>query len=171
MESKKRTGARGRVSAQSVEAPTGLKKAEVSHAREIHELLEEFADKGLLLPRSLWDIYSHIRDFTIWHENGVVLGVCALHIVWENLAEIRSFCVKEEHQRRGIGGRLLEACMKEAKELGVKRIFVLTYLPDFFERRGFERVEKHDLPQKVWADCIHCAKFPDCDEIALIRDI
>jgi amino-acid N-acetyltransferase len=150
----------------------GLRKALVKDAKAIHRLLEGFAAKGLLLPRPLWDIYSHIREFHVWEEEGFgVVGVCALHVIWEDLAELRSVCVLESHRGRGIGSRLAEASMEEGRGLGIQRIFLLTYLPTYFERMGFRRVDKSELPQKVWVDCIHCVKFPECDEISLILDL
>lgn len=148
-----------------------LRKATVRDAREIHRMLETYAAQGLLLPRPLWDIYAHIREFHVWEEKGSLLGVCALHVVWEDLAELRSFCVVENSRGMGIGTKLARACMEEGLQLGVSRIFVLTYVPAYFEKMGFKRVEKAQLPQKVWADCIHCVKFPECDEIPLLIDL
>lgn len=148
-----------------------LRKAIVHDAKEIHRLLESFANMGLLLPRPLWDIYSHIREFTVWEEDGRVVGVCALHVIWEDLAELRSFCVVESHQGQGIGRDLAAAALREGEGLGIGRVFVLTYYPAYFERMGFRQVDKSELPQKVWADCIHCVKFPECDEVALIMDL
>jgi amino-acid N-acetyltransferase len=148
-----------------------LRKATVRDARGIHRLLEIFSGMGLLLPRPLWDIYSHIREFNVWEEDGRLIGVSALHVIWEDLAELRSFCVLETHQGRGIGKELASAALSDGKTLGIRRVFVLTYLPAYFERMGFRQVEKSELPQKVWADCIHCVKFPECDEVALIMDL
>lgn len=148
-----------------------LRKARVTDARNIYRLLEIHAAQGLLLPRPLWDIYAQIREFHVWEEDGMMVGVCALHIVWEDLAELRSFCVVDSHRGKGIGRTLARAALEEGKELGVKKVFVLTYVPSYFEELGFRRVDKGELPQKVWADCIHCVKFPECDEVALIRDI
>lgn len=151
---------------------TGLRKATVKDAKPIQQLIDRFAAKGLLLPRPLWDIYSHIREFTVWENEGIgIIGVCALHVIWEDLAELRSFCVDEPHQQKGIGMELAMKSLEEGRALGIGRVFTLTYLPSYFERMGFRRVDKGQLPQKVWADCIHCVKFPDCDEIALIIDL
>lgn len=149
----------------------GLRRAKVADARAIHRVLETHAARGLLLPRSLWDIYSHIREFHVWEEDGILVGVCALHIVWEDLAELRSFCVMESHRRRGIGRTLATASIEEGQDLGVRRVFVLTYIPNYFRKMGFHEVEKSELPQKVWADCIHCVKFPECDEIPLLKEL
>ncbi|MGQ9858376.1 MAG: N-acetyltransferase [Thermodesulfobacteriota bacterium] len=148
-----------------------LRKAKVADARAIHRVLETYAARGLLLQRPLWDIYSHIREFHVWEEDGILVGVCALHIVWEELAELRSFCVMESHRGRGIGRMLATASIEEGQELGVRRVFVLTYIPNYFRKMGFHEVEKSELPQKVWADCIHCVKFPECDEIPLLKEL
>ena len=103
--------------------------------------------------------------------NRKVIGICALHICWDDLAEIRSLAVQEEDQNKGIGAKLVRACMKESKVLGVKRVFALTYEPDFFEGLAFKRVDKTVLPHKIWTDCLKCVKFPDCDETAVVRDL
>ena len=147
-------------------------KARVHDVKEIHELLEQFASKNVVLPRSLYNLYGNLRDFHIYRKdsNSPVLGFCALHICWEDLAEIRSMVVRETVWRRGIGTKLVRKCLLEARQLGVKRVFLLTYIPSFFERFGFRMVEKSTLPQKIWADCIHCVKFPECDEIAMLRE-
>jgi amino-acid N-acetyltransferase len=97
-----------------------------------------------------------------------ILGVCALHISWENLAEIRSLAVREESQGQGIGARLVQQCLNEAQMFGITRIFTLTYQPGFFRKQGFADIDKRDLPHKIWSDCIHCSMFPDCDEEALM---
>ncbi|MBN2372399.1 N-acetyltransferase [bacterium] len=100
-----------------------------------------------------------------------IIGVCALNIIWEDLAEIRSLAVNEAHQRKGIGTNLVNACIKEASDLGVKKVFCLTYRKDFFSLLGFNEIDKSQLPHKIWADCLKCSKFPDCSEIAMIYEI
>jgi amino-acid N-acetyltransferase len=150
-----------------------IRKATVHDVKAIHALLKLYGDQGHLLPRALSDLYDSIRDFTIFQDQdqGGVVGICALHICWEDLAEIRSLAVEEKYQRRGIGSILVGEAVKEAHGLGIPRVFTLTYRPGFFERHGFQVVDKATLPQKVWADCIKCVKFPDCDEIAMIRSV
>ncbi len=148
-----------------------LRKAQISDIKEIWKLLTYFANKGDMLSRSLSELYESVRDFYICEENGVLTGTAALHIVWEDLAELRSVAVAEESGRKGIGTLLVNACMEEARALGLKRLFCLTYKPDFFARFGFRLADKSELPHKVWGDCIKCVKFPDCDEIAMILDI
>jgi len=117
------------------------------------------------------ELYAQVRDFlvTIEEQSGEIIGCGALHIVWEDLAEIRSLAVRTSHQRKGIGSQLIEALLEEARSMGVKQVFVLTYRTALFERYGFEIMDKSLLPHKIWADCIRCTKFPECDEIALVR--
>lgn len=145
-----------------------IRKAIVSDIKTIHKLINEFARKGKMLPRSLNELYENLRDFYVAEEDGEIKGICALHILWEDLAEIRSLAVKSEHQKKGIGSILIKRSLQEAKKLGVKKVFVLTYLSDFFKRFGFKEIDKSKLPQKIWGDCIKCPKFPECDESALI---
>ena len=145
-----------------------ISKATMDDVRTIHELLNHFADKGLLLGRSLSSLYDQLRDFKICRTAaGQVAGVCALHICWENLAEIRSLAVSEPFQRSGVGTLLVTSCLDEAVSYGISKVFTLTYQPGFFRELGFVAIDKSALPHKVWSDCIHCAKFPDCNEEAL----
>ncbi len=151
-----------------------IRKATLKDVGAIHHLLNHFADKGLLLGRSMSELYDHIRDFHVLEvtegDRGVA-GVCGLGICWEDLAEIKSLAVAEKYQARGFGRALLSACLDEAVALGIKNVFTLTYVPGFFQKAGFQVVEKSRLPHKVWADCLKCPKFPDCDETALIKEL
>lgn len=144
-----------------------IRKALIADAREIHRLLLAYARDGLVLPRSLAEIYEALRDFYVYVEQDRVLGAAGLNICWEDLAEVRSLVVNAEAGGRGIGRRLVEACLEEARQLGIRRVFALTYKQAFFEKLGFSVIEKSELPQKIWGDCMKCAKFPECDEIAL----
>ena len=148
-----------------------LRKAEINDVKDIQKLLTFFAGHGDMLSRSLSELYESIRDFYICEDDGRLIGAAALHIVWEDLAELRSVAVAEEWEHKGVGTLLVNACMEEARVLGLKRLFCLTYKPDFFARFGFRLADKSELPHKVWGDCIKCVKFPDCDEIAMILDI
>lgn len=146
--------------------------AKVPDIKDLHAFLLGDAPANRLLPRSLSDLYSHTRDFYILRdEKGALVGCCALSLVWENLAEIRSLLIAESLRGKGYGKILVTACVQAAKELGITRLFTLTYENVFFNKLGFIEVGKDVLPQKIWADCIHCPKFPDCDEIAMQRDI
>jgi amino-acid N-acetyltransferase len=149
-----------------------IKKAIVKEVGEIHKLLSRYADQGLLLPRSLSEIYDHLRDFSVIEDvNGSIMAVCALGVCWEDLGEIRSLAVIERHQGKNFGTLLIENCLEEAVSLGLKKVLALTYVPVFFTKLGFRVIEKSTLPHKIWADCLKCPKFPDCDEIAMLRDL
>jgi amino-acid N-acetyltransferase len=146
-----------------------IRKARMDDVRQIHRLLQEYADQKLLLGRSISSLYDHLRDFVVWDDGGrSISGVCSLHICWENLAEIRSLAVAGEGQGRGVGTRLVQNCLNEAVDYGITRIFTLTYQPGFFRKLGFSDIDKRELPHKIWSDCINCAMFPDCDEEALM---
>ncbi|GAH92768.1 unnamed protein product, partial [marine sediment metagenome] len=116
----------------------------------------------------LSEIYENIRDYFVVRQGEQIIACAALHVMWSDLAEIKSVAVAEGSQGRGIGDQLVEACLKEAKELGMPTVFCLTYKPAFFERLGFSQLDKMELPRKVWGECYRCPKFPDCDEVALI---
>jgi amino-acid N-acetyltransferase len=150
-----------------------IRKAKISDVRQIQKLIELSAKKGEMLSRSLSELYDNLRDYYVYQEKGQeqILGTCAMHICWEDLAEIRSLVVREEYTRRGIGTKLIEACLSEAITLGLYRIFALTYKPDFFQKFGFKVVDKSALPHKIWADCIKCVKFPECDEVAVFLEV
>ncbi len=150
-----------------------IRKARIGDVVGIQKMLGHFAQKGKLLPRSLSELYTNLRDTFVAEEeqDGRVVGSCSLHIIWENLAEIRSLAVDDAHQGRGIGRRLVEACTAEAHELGIGRLFTLTYETGFFKKLGFKVVDKNIFPHKIWADCLHCPKFPDCDEVALVLNL
>ncbi|MDM7202694.1 MAG: N-acetyltransferase [Thermodesulfobacteriaceae bacterium] len=148
-----------------------IRKAKLSDVKYIYKLLLHFSKKGDVIPRPLSELYERVREFFIAEDKDLIIGTCALHILWEDLAEIRSLVVNEENQRKGIGKKLVETALKEARELEIPKIFVLTTNPQFFQKLGFREVSKQDLPQKVWADCIKCSKFPECDEIPMLKDI
>lgn len=148
-----------------------IRKATIADVKAIHKLLMNYASAGMMLSRSLSDLYEAIRDFYVWEESGEVVGTVCLHICWEDLAEVRSLAVDNAHEGRGIGRKLVESCLVEARQLGLKRIFALTYQETFFEKMGFKIIEKSELPHKIWGDCIKCPKFPECDEIAMRIDL
>ncbi len=146
-----------------------IRKAKIKDAPFIHELINEYAKDGVLLPRSLSSIYENIRDFFVATDNEKVIGVCALHIVWEDLAEIKSLAVEKNYVKKGIGKALVERCLEEAAYYDIKTVFVLTYQVDFFKKMGFKLIQKETLPHKIWGECINCSKFPSCDEIAMSK--
>lgn len=145
-----------------------IRKAKIADVKTIQELININAKREQMLPRALNDIYENLRDFYVCEDKGDVIGVCALRILWEDLAEIRSLAVKEEWKKKGIGKRLVSTCLDEAKMLGIKKVFALTYQTEFFKRLNFREIPKKKLPQKIWGDCLRCPKFPDCDEHAVI---
>ncbi|MBI2832526.1 MAG: N-acetyltransferase [Chloroflexi bacterium] len=145
-----------------------VEKARISDVPQIYQLINFFANKDEMLARPLSEIYENIRDYFVSREGGQVVACAALHINWSDLAEIRSVAVSEESQRKKAGTQLVEACLAEAKGLGLSTIFCLTYKPAFFESCGFSQVDKMQLPRKVWTECYRCPKFPDCEEVALV---
>ncbi|MGB2754991.1 MAG: N-acetyltransferase [Phycisphaerae bacterium] len=156
---------------KSLTPKVAVRKACMRDVEAIHALITEFARRDSMLPRSRAELYDSLRDYQVAVVAGRVVGCGALVIAWENLGEIRSLAVAEEFQRKGIGGRLIEACLAEARRLGINRVFALTNNPAFFKRLGFVPVAKETLPHKIWADCIKCPKFPDCDEEAVAIDL
>jgi amino-acid N-acetyltransferase len=148
-----------------------IEKAKLDHVKPIHQLLMEFARQGSLLPRSLSDICSNLRDFYVALDDGKVVGCGALHITWTDLAEIRSLAVVAAGQRQGMGRRLVHKCLLEAKTLRIPRVFTLTFVPGFFEKLNFDRVERNALPHKIWTDCVNCPHFPDCGEVPMLIEL
>ena len=152
-----------------------IRNARMGDIKEIYNLLQYFADKDLLLGRSLSSLYDQLKDFSVYVEKveddqdqEKLVGVCAFHICWDNLAEIRSLAVAEGYQGKGVGQQLVDKALTEADSYGITKVFTLTYQPEFFRKLGFKDIDKAELPHKVWSDCINCSKFPDCNEEALI---
>ncbi len=148
-----------------------IRQATIKDVKTIQDTLEHYAKKGLLLPRSLSDLYDNLRDFIVYEKSGETFGVSALHVCWEDLGEIRSLAVLPPYTKQGIGRELVSDCEKEALKLGLKRLFTLTYQESFFAGLGYQTIDKSRLPRKVWGDCLKCVKFPDCDEIAMIKEL
>jgi amino-acid N-acetyltransferase len=148
-----------------------VEKAKISEVPRIHKLVNTFAGRGEMLARSLSEIYENIRDFVVVRKGKRIIGCAALHVMWSDLAEIKSVAVDEELQRQRVGYELVTALLKEAKELGISTVFCLTYKPMFFEKLGLQEVEKMTLPQKIWTECYRCSKFPNCDETAMTIQI
>jgi len=151
-----------------------IRKAVINDVPDMHRILNHYAEKNFLLPRSLSALYDHLRDYFVLEDKkpgNQIKGVCGLGICWQDLAEIRSLAVTVDQQGNGSGTRLVEMCLKEAEHLGLKKVFVLTYVPDFFKKLGFKEVNKSVLPHKIWADCLNCPKFPNCDETAMMINL
>ena len=149
-----------------------LRRAAVVDVKTIHKLIRHYADRRQMLARSLSTLYEHVREFFVCEteEEGVV-ACGALHVTWEDLGEIRSVAVRSGHKGRGYGERIVRACIEEARQLKLPRVFCLTYMPDYFRRLGFVEIDKSELPHKVWADCVNCPQFPDCGEVPLMLEL
>ncbi|MDD5758189.1 MAG: N-acetyltransferase [Desulfobulbaceae bacterium] len=155
-----------------------IRNATMADIKAIHALLSHFAAQGMLLGRALSSLYDQLRDFKVFvapdtssdtnDSAEIVVGSAALHVCWENLAEVRSLAVLERFHGQDIGTQLVKSCLDEAILLGINKVFTLTYQPNFFKKLGFHEIDKNELPHKVWSDCINCPKFPDCNETALI---
>lgn len=146
---------------------SSVEKAKIGDVPQIQQLVNYFAAKDEMLARPLSEIYENIRDYFVIREAGNVMACVALHVAWSDLAEVKALAVSEKIQRKGLGAQLVTACLKEAKELDIPIVFCLTYKPLFFEKQGFIEVDKMKLPKKVWTECFHCPKFPDCGETAM----
>jgi amino-acid N-acetyltransferase len=149
-----------------------IRKANLSEVPEIWRMLHDFADQDVL-PRSMANLYSQVREYFVYRQDhGPLIGVAALHIFWEDLGEIRSVAVLPEFQRTGVGSRLVKQCIAEADSIGLKKVFVLTTLPEFFQGLGFRKVAKENLPPHIWSECIDCVKYPGkCNEIPMLLDL
>ena len=148
-----------------------FRRARVKDVKAIKSLLDRYQEEGNLLPRALTEIYENVRDFFVLEEKGEIVGCVALHVMWEDLAEIKSLIIDKPFRGRQYGDRFILVAMREARDLGVDRVFALTAIPTYFVDREFSILDKSLLPQKVWAECIKCPKFPNCDEVAVAADV
>lgn len=151
-----------------------IRPARVGDVPAIHDLIRTFADRKLMIRRSLGELYESIREFLVAvddDDHGTVVGCVALHVFWSDLAELKCLAVSESVQGQGVGRLLVDACWTAARELEIESVFTLTYVADFFEKCGYARIDKADLPHKIWNECVRCPLFPSCSEIALIRSI
>lgn len=146
-----------------------LRKATTLDNQAISNLINKYAEQGLMLFKRPFQIYEEIRSFYVYEDDdSQVVGCVSMRLYWEGHAEIRSLAVDEEFKGKGLGRELVEACLREARGLFVKKVFALTYQVDFFNKMGFDTMDKSSLPQKIWSDCVHCSKFPECDETAVV---
>jgi amino-acid N-acetyltransferase len=148
-----------------------IRKAKIPDVNSIYSLINFYAEQDKMLFRSMADIYENLQTFTVAELDGKVVGCCALEVVWSDLAEIKSLAVDEHYTYKGAGKMLVAAALQQACELKVPNVFALTLKPDFFEKMGFDKIEKEKLPMKVWSDCAKCPKQQDCDEIAVIKTV
>lgn len=148
-----------------------IRKALPADASAMQALINGFADRGEMLHRSMSQLYEYIRDFWVAEEDGAVVGCAALHVMWQDLAEVKSLAVSDLLQGRGVGRALVQHCLSEAADLRIDRVYALTYKPGFFAKLGFRVIDRAELPRKVWTECVFCPKFNGCDEIAVAIDL
>ncbi len=149
-----------------------IRPARVGDVPAIYELIRVFAERNLMIRRSLGELYESIREFLVaGDDTGSIVGCVALHVFWDDLAELRCLAVAEQVQGQGLGQRLVEACWDSARALEIPSVFTLTHAVAFFERCGYHQIEKSELPHKIWNECVRCPLFPNCQEVALIRSI
>ena len=146
-----------------------FRNAVFDDVEKLHKLLNDYAEEGLMLSRSRNSIYENLRDYVVAYDGDELIGVGALHIVWAEMAEIRSLAIKENSKRNNVGREIVARLEEEGKALGVKTFFALTYQPGFFAKCDYKQIPNDAVPQKVWKECIHCPKYPYCDEIAMIK--
>lgn len=144
-----------------------MRKATVTDVPAIADIVNRHAKNGMMLPRPLSRIYDSIRDFMVVEDGGEIAGCGALHVMWSDLAEIRALALKEEYAGHGLGRLLVETLLGEARDLGIEKVFALTYQDRFFEHLGFHVIDKSQLPHKIWSECVNCVHFPNCNEIAM----
>ena len=148
-----------------------IRAAAIADVPTIHHLLEIYASKGNLLPRTLSELYRHLRDFFVIELDAKVVAIGALEIFTEDLGEVRSLVVDEAYERRGLGRLLVLRVVAEARAIGLRRVMALTYVPDFFHKLGFKTVPMGSLPEKVWTVCVKCYKYNNCDEVAVLLEL
>ncbi len=148
-----------------------VRRAALNDVVEIYGLIESFAEKRVMLHRPLSEIYDKLRDFFVYDDGGTVLGTCALQICSQEMGEIRSLTVRDGCTGKGIGRSLVNACLADARAIGLKKVFALTYKTGFFHRLNFRTIDKNVLPHKIWSDCVKCDRFPSCDETAVVIDL
>ncbi|HBF34906.1 TPA: N-acetyltransferase [Candidatus Sumerlaeota bacterium] len=145
-----------------------IRKARLADVPIIHALLAEAAKSSPVIPRSHVELYENIRNFFVGECDNTLVGCSALQIDWHDLAEVKSLAVQAAWRGKGIARALVLACVEEARAFDIDRVFALTGSPDLFVKYGFSRIEKSELPHKIWSECVRCPKFPDCDEEAVL---
>jgi amino-acid N-acetyltransferase len=148
-----------------------LRKAVISDVPGIYKLIKGYAERDLMLPRALSELYENIQEFFVAEEGRHIIGCASLHVTWEDLAEIKSLAVAQEYGRKGLGSKFMDNCHRTAKRLGIKKVFALTFVPGFFKKHGYEETTRDKLPHKIWIECVRCTMFPDCKEIPLIKHL
>lgn len=148
-----------------------IRKANLADVPAIEALVDSYARESRLLPRTREDIADHIRCFAVAGEGALIRGCSALHVYGPDLAEIKSLAVDAQFTRRGWGEKLVRHALDEAADLGIGRVFALTYETPFFEHLGFRIADKQGMPAKIWRDCMYCRKYDDCDEVCVAIEV
>ncbi|MCX5777629.1 MAG: N-acetyltransferase [Elusimicrobia bacterium] len=148
-----------------------IRPAKVSDVKAIHALIGYYAERKEMLPRPINDLYENIQELMVAEDKGKVVACCALHVSWEDLAEIKALAVEQNYHHKGIGTTIVATLEKRAKELGVNRVFALTFKPPFFKQLGYKQIKREALPHKIWGECVKCHLFPDCGETPLIKNL
>jgi len=147
-----------------------IRYARVSDAAQICGMINYHAERGRMLHRSLESVYDALREFQVIEgDGGRIVACAAVDVFWADLAEVKSLAIAEDCSGQGLGGRILAAAVDDARRLGVNRLFALTYEKEFFAGHGFEVIERDTLPEKVWRECVACARVDACDEIAMMK--
>jgi len=167
------------------ESRISVQKAQIRDVEEILELVNGFAAMNLMLPRGPQYVYENIRDFVIASDRNVpvysltetrevlhlIVACGSLHVLWDDIGEIRALAIRPDYQHLGLGSKLIEFMKKEARRLGIKHLFTFTLTENFFKSLGFKRQARNDLPPKVWGECSRCPKYFKCDEVGMVLDI
>lgn len=160
-----------------------IQKAQVRDVQEILDLINSYAAKDMMLPRGPQYLYENIRDFVIATDQKVpvysimetrevlhlIVGCGSLHVLWDDMAEIRALAVHPDYKHLGLGSKLADFMIKEAGQLGIKRLYTFTLTEDFFKPLGFKRLKRNELPPKMWGECSRCPKYFKCDEVGMVR--
>jgi len=148
-----------------------IREAAITDVPQIHDLLDAYARMGNVLPRPFNELYRHLRDFFVVEVSGNIAACGALEIFTEDLGEVRSLVVGEQYVGHGLGKHLVQRIVDEARQIGLRRVMALTYVPEFFHGLDFRTVPKDTLPEKVWGICVKCYKFNSCDETAVLLEL
>ncbi len=148
-----------------------IRPARITDVPQIQHLINSHAELGKMLFKSYAQLYEDLRDFVVFESENQVIGCAAVGIIWADMAEVRSLAVHSDKIGQGIGRKLVEACIADARRVGIRKLMSLTYEQQFFAKLGFVVVEKETLPLKVWSDCVRCPKNLNCDEIAMVLEL
>jgi amino-acid N-acetyltransferase len=147
-----------------------IRTARTSDVKQIRALIDTYAVPGRMLGKETVTLYESVQEFTVAVENDIVVGCGALHVLWEDLAEVRTVVVSPNHQRQGIGHKILDVIVDRALVVGVKRIFCLTFETEFFGRHGFQVIEGTPVEPDVYAELLRSydqgvAEFLDLEAV------